>query len=43
MVEAKAMLQRALRGHEKAWGPEHTSTLVTVNNLGFLILRRVFP
>ena len=25
---------RALQGYEKAWGPEHTSTLATVNNLG---------
>src|ERR1700741_2582461 len=28
--------QRALQGYEKAWGPEHTSTLDTVNNLGNL-------
>jgi tetratricopeptide (TPR) repeat protein len=28
--------RRALRGSEKAWGPEHTSTLSTVNNLGAL-------
>ncbi len=27
---------RALDGYEKAWGPEHTSTLNTVNNLGLL-------
>lgn len=27
---------RALQGYEKAWGPEHTSTLNTVNNLGNL-------
>ena len=27
------MYQRALQGKEKAWGPEHTSTLDTVNNL----------
>ena len=27
---------RALRGNEKAWGPEHTSTLDTVNTLGNL-------
>jgi hypothetical protein len=27
---------RALRGKEKAWGVEHTSTLDTVNNLGRL-------
>jgi len=30
------MYQRALQGFEKAWGPEHTSTLDTVNNLGLL-------
>jgi tetratricopeptide (TPR) repeat protein len=30
------MYERALRGHEKAWGPEHTSTLDTVSNLGIL-------
>jgi tetratricopeptide (TPR) repeat protein len=34
--EAEKMLQRALRGYEKAWGPDHTSTLDTVNNLGNL-------
>jgi Tfp pilus assembly protein PilF len=30
------MYQRALQGFEKAWGPDHTSTLDTVNNLGAL-------
>jgi tetratricopeptide (TPR) repeat protein len=30
------MYQHALRGYEKAWGPEHTPTLDTVNNLGNL-------
>jgi hypothetical protein len=30
------MYMRALRGYEKAWGAEHTSTLETVNNLGNL-------
>jgi tetratricopeptide (TPR) repeat protein len=30
------MYVRALRGYEKAWGLEHTSTLDTVNNLGNL-------
>jgi tetratricopeptide (TPR) repeat protein len=30
------MYQRALQGNEKAWGPDHTSTLDTVNNLGLL-------
>ncbi len=27
------MFRRALKGYKKAWGPEHTSTLDTVNNL----------
>ena len=36
MVEAEEMYVRALRGKEKAWGVEHTSTLNTVNNLGLL-------
>ena len=30
------MYQRALKGYEKTWGPEHPSTLITVNNLGLL-------
>ena len=30
------MYQRALAGHEKALGPDHTSTLATVSNLGNL-------
>ena len=30
------MYQRALERTEKALGPEHTSTLDTVNNLGLL-------
>src|SRR5438477_238119 len=34
--EAEKMYQRALEGYEKALGPEHTSTLDTVNNLGLL-------
>ena len=33
MAEAERMYQRALEGREKVWGPEHTSTLDTVNNL----------
>jgi tetratricopeptide (TPR) repeat protein len=33
---AEKTYQRALQGYEKAWGPEHTSTLDTVNNLGSL-------
>ena len=36
MDEAETMYQRALQGYEKAWGPDHTSTLNTVNNLGNL-------
>ena len=36
LVEAEQMYMRALQGNEKAWGPEHTSTLSTVNNLGNL-------
>jgi hypothetical protein len=35
-VDAEEMYVRALRGKEKAWGLEHTSTLDTVNNLGVL-------
>ena len=34
--EAEKMYQRALQGHEKAWGLERTSTLNTVNDLGNL-------
>ncbi|KAN0067930.1 HET domain containing protein [Elaphomyces granulatus] len=34
--EAEMMYQRALQGYEKAWGPDHTSSLDTVNNLGLL-------
>ena len=34
--EAEKMYLRALQGYEKAWGPEHISTLSTVNNLGVL-------
>ncbi|KAF4635064.1 hypothetical protein G7Y89_g3023 [Cudoniella acicularis] len=36
LAEAEQMYQRALQGKEKAWGPEHTSTLSTVNNLANL-------
>ncbi|KAM3533698.1 hypothetical protein MY4038_003013 [Beauveria bassiana] len=36
LKKAEAMYQRALEGSEKAWGPDHTSTLITVNNLGIL-------
>jgi tetratricopeptide (TPR) repeat protein len=31
--EAEKMYQRALQEREKAWGPDHTSTLNTVGNL----------
>ncbi|EXM13252.1 hypothetical protein FOTG_18293 [Fusarium oxysporum f. sp. vasinfectum 25433] len=34
--KAEVMYERALQGYEKALGPEHTSTLKTVNNLGTL-------
>ena len=36
LKEAEEMYVRALKGKEKAWGAEHTSTLDTVNNLGLL-------
>jgi len=36
LKEAEKMYQRALKGYEKAWGSEHTSTLEIVNNLGVL-------
>jgi hypothetical protein len=34
--DAEMMYNRALAGYEKTLGPEHTSTLDTVNNLGVL-------
>ncbi|SLM38793.1 tpr repeat protein, partial [Lasallia pustulata] len=37
MAEAEAMFRRALEGYEKAWGPEHTSTLDTVHTWGFIM------
>ncbi|KAJ5335793.1 uncharacterized protein N7506_005729 [Penicillium brevicompactum] len=36
LQEAEEMYQRALAGNKKALGPDHTSTLSTVNNLGLL-------
>ncbi|EDO03050.1 hypothetical protein SS1G_05528 [Sclerotinia sclerotiorum 1980 UF-70] len=36
LAEAEKMYLRALEGKEKALGPDHTSTLDTVNNLGNL-------
>ncbi|KAE8390738.1 hypothetical protein BDV23DRAFT_183253 [Aspergillus alliaceus] len=36
LKEAEEMYQQALAGKEKALGPDHTSTLGTVNNLGLL-------
>ena len=36
IAEAEAMYIRALQGKEDALGPDHTSTLDTVNNLGIL-------
>jgi tetratricopeptide (TPR) repeat protein len=40
LVEAEQMFQRALQGKEKAWGPEHMSTLSTFNNLGILYAKQ---
>ncbi|RYO93500.1 hypothetical protein DL764_007993 [Monosporascus ibericus] len=40
LKDAEAMYERALQGYEKAWGPEHTSTLTTVNNLGNLYVNQ---
>ncbi|KAF6787862.1 NB-ARC and TPR domain protein, partial [Colletotrichum sojae] len=40
LKDAEAMYQRALHGKEKAWGPDHTSTLDTVNILGNLYLKQ---
>jgi len=40
LAEAEAMYQRALAGKEKALGPEHTSTLNTINNLGNLYINQ---
>ncbi len=34
--EAEKIYERALQGNEKALGLEHTSTLLTINNLGIL-------
>ncbi|KAF8219310.1 hypothetical protein L208DRAFT_1190950, partial [Tricholoma matsutake] len=36
LEDAERMYNHALAGYEKALGPEHTSTLRTVNNLGKL-------
>ncbi|KAJ6118982.1 hypothetical protein N7471_013602 [Penicillium samsonianum] len=36
LLAAEQMYQRALAGKEKALGPDHTSTLDTVHNLGIL-------
>ncbi|KAK3947359.1 hypothetical protein QBC32DRAFT_328628 [Pseudoneurospora amorphoporcata] len=36
LKEAETMYQRALEGYEKALGPDYTSTLDTVHNLGLL-------
>ena len=34
------MFDRALAGREKALEPDHTSTLMTVNNLGVLLVEQ---
>jgi tetratricopeptide (TPR) repeat protein len=36
LAQAEEMYQQALQGYKKSLGPEHTSTLNTVNNLGNL-------
>jgi len=36
LKDAEMMYKRALAGYEKACGPEHTSTLDTIDNLGVL-------
>ncbi|KAK3947446.1 hypothetical protein QBC32DRAFT_270796 [Pseudoneurospora amorphoporcata] len=36
LKEAETIYQRALEGYKKALGPDHTSTLNTINNLGNL-------
>jgi len=36
LKEAETMYNRALAGFEKAWGPDHTSTLTAVHNLGLV-------
>jgi len=36
LAEAEKMYQQALQGKEKAWGPDYTLTLDTINNLGLL-------
>ncbi|KAJ5186104.1 protein kinase subdomain-containing protein [Penicillium cf. griseofulvum] len=40
LKEAEKMYQRALAGYKKSLGPDHTSTLNTVNNLGLLYSRQ---
>jgi hypothetical protein len=36
------MYKRALLGYEKAWGPDHTETLDTVNKLGEVLCDRCY-
>ena len=36
-TEARALYERALRGREKALGPEHPDTVNTVKNLAALL------
>jgi tetratricopeptide (TPR) repeat protein len=38
--EVAGLYVRALKGYEEAWGPKHTSTLDTVNNLGSLYYKQ---
>ena len=43
LVEAEKMYQRALKGYEKAWGPEHTSTRDMFHNLANLYVDQGKP
>jgi tetratricopeptide (TPR) repeat protein len=40
LQEAEAMYQQALAGYQKVLGPDHTSTLAAINNLGTLYSRQ---
>ena len=35
--EAEPLFRRALEGRERTLGPDHSDTLTSVNNLGFLL------
>lgn len=40
LQEAEEIYKRALKGYEKALGPDHTSTLKTTNNLGVVFVNQ---